>query len=95
MFVFGSYDNFSQCFTFSLSFVTMSSSAPSGVRRVDRWTRNCARRVQIVFTGSGNVVLTLPWSIRWNREDLELDPGLVAQQSQFSSCHRGCAALCG
>ena len=40
VFVLGSYDHFPQCFTFSPSFVTMSSSAPSGVRRVNRWTRN-------------------------------------------------------
>ena len=37
VFVFGSYDHFSQCFTFffSPSFVTMSSSKPIGVGRMN------------------------------------------------------------
>ena len=44
VFVPGSYDHFSQCFTSSPTFVTMSSSKPIGVGRVNRWTRNSAER---------------------------------------------------
>ena len=47
VFVLGSYDHF-LCFTFSHSFVTMSSSKPIGVGRMNRLTRNSAERTQIL-----------------------------------------------
>ena len=45
MFVLGFFDLF-LCFTFSPSFVTMSSSKPIGVGRMNRWTRNAAQRLK-------------------------------------------------
>ena len=45
MFVLGLFDLF-LCFTFSPSFVTMSSSKPIGVGRMNRWTRNAAQRLK-------------------------------------------------
>ena len=45
-FVLGSYDHFFSVSPFSPSFVTMSSSKPIGVGRVNRWTRNSAERLE-------------------------------------------------
>ena len=46
VFVLGSCGHFSQCFTFSPSIDTMSSSTPIGVGRVNRWTKNSAQHLE-------------------------------------------------
>ena len=46
VFVLGSYDHFLSVSPFSSSDVTMSSSKPIGVGRVNRWTRNSAERFE-------------------------------------------------